>query len=356
MIGKITPVPKFRTTQRIKVNKLALSLLLVASPLSAFPEMFKFGYQTCSTCHISPNGGGALTPYGRNQAAEILSTWSYKGEESVGHYDWGQPEWLILGGDARYINMMQETDTETVYRHLAMQRDVELGVSYGGFVITGSGGQYYDRVNETRRHYLSYQREFFSIRSGKFIPAYGINAADHNAFSRTPLSLGQGDESYNTEAAITSKIGQVFLTQINYTKTPEKKYTNENSGYALRATLFALKSLQIGASWMRMTVDEKRGGFMQASYGKWLYCGLDVNEVEDLDRTIGLYSYGKCSAEAYKGVNFTYENNYSKTAGISSRNNSVGLDFFPRPHFQFLGKMINTNGKNGFLLLSHYYL
>lgn len=344
------------------MNKLALLLLLVTSPLSAFPEMFRHGYQTCSTCHISINGGGALTTYGRNQAEEILSTFSYTGESNPGHINYELPEWLIVGGDVRYVNMVSESvEKERIYRHIPMQRDLELGVNYHGFIATVSFGIYNDKTSESRRHYLFYKvSDVFSLRGGKFIPAYGLSQADHTSYNRNPLGLGQGAESYNVEASASTSFGQIIVTSIEATKTQDEKgkaiYTEENQGYALRATLFALKTLQLGASWMQMTTDTKRGGFMQASYGKWLYCGLDVNEVEDLDRTMGFYSYGKCSAEAYKGINFTYENNYSKGDGLSARNNSVGVDFFPRPHFQFLGKLINTNGKNGFLLLSHYYL
>ena len=41
-----------------------VALLLVASAgtASATPNMIRLGYATCSSCHLSPQGGGLLTP------------------------------------------------------------------------------------------------------------------------------------------------------------------------------------------------------------------------------------------------------------------------------------------------------
>ena len=41
------------------------SLFLVASILSALPNMIRLGYPNCMSCHVSPQGGGLLNPYGR---------------------------------------------------------------------------------------------------------------------------------------------------------------------------------------------------------------------------------------------------------------------------------------------------
>ena len=44
---------------------LALSILFVAQAASAYPNMIRLGYVACATCHVSPQGGGVLTRYGR---------------------------------------------------------------------------------------------------------------------------------------------------------------------------------------------------------------------------------------------------------------------------------------------------
>jgi len=38
--------------------------LAVATPLSAHPYFIRLGYSTCTTCHVSPQGGSTLTAYG----------------------------------------------------------------------------------------------------------------------------------------------------------------------------------------------------------------------------------------------------------------------------------------------------
>jgi hypothetical protein len=42
-----------------------LSLVLPASVASALPTMIRLGYTSCAACHLSPQGGGLLTPYGK---------------------------------------------------------------------------------------------------------------------------------------------------------------------------------------------------------------------------------------------------------------------------------------------------
>ena len=56
-----------------------------AAPAWAFPEMIRHGYTSCMTCHVSPNGGGLMTPYGRSMSKEILSRHAYEGEERLFH-------------------------------------------------------------------------------------------------------------------------------------------------------------------------------------------------------------------------------------------------------------------------------
>ena len=46
---------------------VAVLVLIVASQQRAFalPTMIRLGYSECTACHISPQGGGLLNPYGR---------------------------------------------------------------------------------------------------------------------------------------------------------------------------------------------------------------------------------------------------------------------------------------------------
>jgi len=47
------------------VGLFLLVLILPASGASALPTMIRLGYTNCAVCHVSPQGGGLLTPYGK---------------------------------------------------------------------------------------------------------------------------------------------------------------------------------------------------------------------------------------------------------------------------------------------------
>jgi hypothetical protein len=49
------------------VAGLLLALFIVAAPrpAAAYPNMIRLGYAWCSSCHVSPQGGGVLNRYGR---------------------------------------------------------------------------------------------------------------------------------------------------------------------------------------------------------------------------------------------------------------------------------------------------
>ena len=53
-----------------------------ARQASALPTMIRLGYNTCSACHLSPQGGGLLTPYGKGiDAAQSLRHGELRAED-----------------------------------------------------------------------------------------------------------------------------------------------------------------------------------------------------------------------------------------------------------------------------------
>jgi len=62
-----------RRRSGIVILAAALSLLAGAGPALALPTMIRLGYNNCAACHLSPQGGGLLTPYGKGiDAAQSL--------------------------------------------------------------------------------------------------------------------------------------------------------------------------------------------------------------------------------------------------------------------------------------------
>jgi len=61
---------------------LPVCFLLHATPSFALPTMIRLGYADCATCHVSPQGGGLLTPYGKGvDTAQSLRAGELREEE-----------------------------------------------------------------------------------------------------------------------------------------------------------------------------------------------------------------------------------------------------------------------------------
>ena len=70
-----------RLLQTLSLTIAALCPLVVSTNNSwAFPEMVRHNYSNCSSCHVSPSGGGVLTQYGRELSSAILSIWGAENE------------------------------------------------------------------------------------------------------------------------------------------------------------------------------------------------------------------------------------------------------------------------------------
>src|SRR3954451_10842506 len=64
---------RLRTVHTTRAAVAALLLSAIAGSAEATPNMIRLGYPTCASCHISPQGGGLLTDYGKGiDAAQTL--------------------------------------------------------------------------------------------------------------------------------------------------------------------------------------------------------------------------------------------------------------------------------------------
>src|SRR2546430_396895 len=107
---------------------LAIWLLISYAPNAwAFSELVRHNYTNCTACHISPNGGGVLTQYGRELSRAILSTWGAD-NENESRFAWGAvtpPSWLEIMGMYRSVVAYQNTPFITQAQYIFMQGDFE---------------------------------------------------------------------------------------------------------------------------------------------------------------------------------------------------------------------------------------
>lgn len=297
----------------------------------------------------------------------MLSTWSYEAESEPGHLWYWLPTWMAVGGDFRLLNgVSQSGELDPVYQTIAMQKDVEIAFKLGNFVLDYSIGKYYlGESFESRRHYVGYNADWFSLRLGKFTPNYGINNPDHTLANRSFLGLGQGLETYNAEAEIFNNIGQVTLTAIlggdslsGQVDNTFKLYADEKQGAALRVATFPHKTVTLGASYMYTHVDDSQHTYTSGVFGliaptDWLYAMIDYNLQEKLVVGATLTSlWARLGVEAYKGLHLFYDFN----AIDVFQSNGLGIIMYPRPHWEFLLKCSYLEDLTSLVLMSHYYL
>ena len=138
------------------MRSLLLGLFaVVSSQAFAFPEMVRHGYTQCTACHVSPSGGGILTSYGRELAAEVLSTWSYADESQFTHSKVGEKladKGILFGGDVLFAGSIGRTDIPGADHKLLIRgiREKVLTLPDETAVLSGHGPR--TTIGEERRN------------------------------------------------------------------------------------------------------------------------------------------------------------------------------------------------------------
>ncbi len=317
----------------------------VSEDASAYPEMIRHGYLNCTSCHVSPNGAGILNGYGRVQAEEVMSTWSREGEAGVLHgmVPNEERQWSF-GGQFRALQMWQETAGFRAGRFVWMQGDVEGAAKLGPVQVVATAG-FQDVAGSpfiSRRHYAIFKpsdASAWSFRAGRFIPAFGLNLADHAIATKAGIGLGQGIESYNLEAAWIGEQVDVFLTA-NFGRPGEDR----EAGVAARAGLNLGDRAKVGGSYSfgRNSLGTRHlvGSYALVGFSESAFL-LAEFDWQFLSRaagnTSGPASYFRLDYEVFKGVHVYTSAEIARTnaAQPTTYAAGVGLQFFPRPHFEF---------------------
>lgn len=355
------------------IRVLFLAGVCAASTVFAYPEMVRHGYVNCTSCHMSPTGGGMLNAYGRVQAEEILSTWSKEGRGSFLHGllpgETGE-EIFSFGGQFRVTQTWTQNASGRRGRFIWMQQDLEASAKFGPFQLVATAGLQ-DAGNPflSRRHYLIYRpgpESKWSFRAGRFLPAFGIHVADHAIATKGLIGLGQGVESYNLEAAWIGEQYDVFATA-NFGRPGEDR----EKGYTVRAGRALGDRMKVGLSHY-YGQDSTRTRILAGGYGIlgfsehfFVLAELDFQSLTTTSATFGPAWYVRADYEFLKGLHFYLSNELSQTdpARPLSYALGAGLQFFPMPHFEFrLHYDKRQDFYTGYVptdygwLMAHYYL
>lgn len=366
----------------LSVRHTLVLFVLTSTPGFSFPEMARLGYFSCTTCHISPSGGGILTPYGRAFSAERLSTFHRNGEERPFHGALKEmPQWLLVGGDARYVQTDYEDATSRRGRWVRMQTDLAIAVNLPNFTLAAAGGPHGDSQTNPklsgkaswRSYFAKIDFSDFSFRYGRFYPRFGLNIPEHTANIRSGLGFDQGQENQCAEVNWISALNEITLTRMMGARKQELDGSRE-SGYAINLNHFLAERHRIGINFLAAD-DKQKKRFVYGLYGlivlteRWFveaeadHQTLRPNGSPPLDQR---FFWGRLGYEAMQGVVpflnsevtlSDIRNPYSRTDNFS-----LGMGWFPRPHFEFSGSVGATLSHRDYsfatiaYLILHYYL
>jgi len=331
---------------------LFLPLLICSSQAFGFPGMIRHGYVSCTSCHVSPSGGGVLTPYGRELSGEVLSTWAKEGESQFiyGAFAKRIPEYLMFGGDTRVIQTYQNNPIFTEKRFFLMQSDLEGALRIGKFTLDLEAGYLDSNEFQSLRHYVIYQiNDENAVRLGKFKNNYGINTDEHQLTIKSGLGWDEETETYNLEYSQLTGNTSVFATAIlGAPESAENKHGLTigrtgvvDHGASLRASTFLADHYELGMSYF---YGKKSGTDWRNVLGPFVILGFTpqfyyMGELDFQDQNRwGVFDYQRLTYEAVQGLQVFISQELARPDFIALTSRiaryGMGLQFFPRPHFE----------------------
>lgn len=324
----------------------------------AFPENVLHGYFTCTACHVSPSGGGVLTPYGRGLSVELLSTW---GSTNTAGFFFTDPEnedkippWFRGQAFLRSIQTWRNTPTVEKAQYIPMQADLEVGVDTDKFAVVVTMGF---RANDSsknlkeffsRRHFVLYRfDDTWTARLGKYLLPFGLNGPDHYTATRRGLNWDQGSESYNAELSYQSEKTLHSLTLV--TNSPEENNLSKDRGVALNSSYFWNNNSRFGislyrgqqAQWQR----DVYGPYMILALTEKIYLDSELflqNRTSRIgsDAKKGYATFHRLGIEVFQGLKPFIQFDRSNLDPTDSTQQldtyGVGVQWLPYPHFDFM--------------------
>ena len=326
---------------------LLLASIYLSPIAAAFPSNIRFGYNSCSACHVDVTGGGLLTPYGRMASGEIMSTWGGKTEAGLLNGLLSTSDALDLGGDFQHVSI----STKDYERAFVMQREVQVGVNYKRrFFLTVTSGLYGEEPKETemRKAYVQVNAfDNWTLKVGRFFPAFGIMSNEHLYIYRSRY-FNQGTETYNAELMYRGRYFELVAAKV-FGKPND--FVNGQligkEGFSGRASWLPMKTVNVGLSYYILIDPYAQIEQTAAAHALWA-----ISKQFWVESQIGIedayFRLGVAPANGFL-VRPTVEYIYGS---IEPPKAELNIQWLPRPHLDFQ----LTCSKKTWIFLSHYYL
>jgi hypothetical protein len=331
----------------LKLWMLALSWIVLCSKAEAFPELTRYGYANCRSCHVSPSGGGLTTNYGSAIAAEVLTSFDEPEKKPL------LPSWINLGGDVRSIQTYINTAQYREAKYFVMQADLELALGDPkSWQLVGTGGLIQESPVKTfpskldsRRYYLLLKPlDNVSLRAGKFQRIYGLNTAEHAISTRRGLGFDEGKETKNLELGYSGNLLEGFLSSFA-------------DGFSATSSLFLFNRHKVGASYDQDSQRRLMGAWMINGWSEALFDHVEFDRSSDGAE----FWYCKEGWNFRKGlVVYLSQDVTKKDSQWSYQAYGLGLQIFPYSHYEINLQWQKQAREAGFydyaLAMLHMYL
>lgn len=342
----------------------------------AYPEMVRHNYVNCIACHESPSGGGLLNSYGRTISAEVLSTWGDTKEARpfYGAFDHKfLKDWFTVGGDLRGVQLHTENSVMRKGMFIRMQTGIETSLKYKEVKFVSFFGKQEEGHmlrGEFPRFYLLYQAmDELTLRAGRFTPNFGIYIAEHTMATRKGLGFDEGQERDQLEVMWGGEKWNSSLTLSKQIKTAN--VINLEKAVSTQVNYSFLDSIRIGGDlWLGKLNEVSRqivGIHGLFGFTKKIYYLSEFDLQKSFTKKNGLFHFSKLGYEFIKGVHAIIIEDYQKSDlkddMTLSNSHGVGLEWYPRPHFEFEGvwskKRVAIQSSEysdyAFLMLHYYF-
>ncbi len=255
--------------------KLAIALLVIALPAVAlaYPQYQLSKDQTCTSCHISPAGGGLLNENGLGVAE---STSTFGGAPEAAHGKLVGPSWLELTADLRAAAGFIE-DLGPHAGGFPMQAEAAALVHHEGFSFYATlgvqSGNTPLKFLQLREHYGMWQSDpgtnhGLYVRVGRFMPVYGLRFAEHNDFTRQYGQTPLYGETYGAAVEYVDPSWEAHLTAFVHDPIQDPvEFGNGAAAYAEKR-LGGVFSIGAEGRYAKSTDDARTAGGITAKY--WL--------------------------------------------------------------------------------------
>ncbi len=275
--------------RRATLATATLAVVLAAWPAHALPTMIRLGYPNCVSCHVSPQGGGLLTRYGRGvDDAQSLRAGEYQPTESklLKRLSWGgriiqdvrsvSTEKASIGTSGSTLGF----NTRLMYRNVtALGKGFRVSAMVTGERPTSRPSRPYDRAMDRGKVLLSSALVHYSpgegveFAAGRDMLPTGINDGNFSIFIKSRNRFGFYDTPTQVKMSWTGARHMVIPYALVRTGNEQSLGREAGGGTLAEFDVFGKGKTVVGVNFLRASATDANrrlfGVYTRLGFGSW---------------------------------------------------------------------------------------